>query len=49
MRGEALLLLTGATGLPKRGLVVTVYYDPEETKEEELQSYEDGDDGPIFA
>ncbi|TKA24621.1 hypothetical protein B0A50_06381 [Salinomyces thailandicus] len=35
--------------LPKRGLVVTVYYDPEETKEEELQSYEDGDDGPIFA
>ncbi|KAK5112294.1 hypothetical protein LTR85_011566 [Meristemomyces frigidus] len=35
--------------IDKRGLVVSVYYDPEETNADELEEYENGEHGPILA
>ena len=41
-------ILISTSGQDRRGLVVTVYYDPDETSEEDLQQYERGEQGIIL-
>lgn len=40
--------LTGS-GTDQRGLVVSVFYDPEDEEADDLTAYENGEQGPILA